>query len=291
MQKIIKGIFKKSYLITLFISSLFGKSSYAQIINLDGFWQCSIDYECSWGWKDDRSSLLLTKQFGSTFHGMIFGGDIEISAWNTDEHDFEIKGQNGCIRKGRLKKREFAGRIYLSGSWIAEGGNNAMWGTGLCCNGKIELYRDIEKGKQDSIIKNKKKNENGVTYNEQALKNQHIKLVAGTKFILKNVLFKLSSDELMPEAYSELEFLANVLKEDKVRIVRLEGHTDIDGPHHKNKQLSKKRVKTIKNYLIEKGVDKNRIKLKWYGDKKPILKLGTVEQRKINRRVEVRVLK
>jgi len=266
------------------LSNTFSQQTYS----LDGFWESSITYECSWGWKDERNSVLLSKNFGDSYKGMVFGGEIEISYSFSDEYRFEITGQSGCIRKGTLKKTEFAGRIYLRGEWVPSGGNNAMWGTGLCCNGRIELYRDKAKEKPKEKSKEHLKEEKSENTTST---HSHIKLEAGKKFILKSVLFKLSSDELLPEAYPELDFLITVLKEDVKRVIRLEGHTDIDGPHRQNKKLSKKRVKQVKRYLVEKGIEEHRIKLKWYGDKKPLLKNGDVEKRKINRRVEVRVLK
>jgi outer membrane protein OmpA-like peptidoglycan-associated protein len=256
--------------------------------SLDGFWQSRITYECSWGWKDDGSSVLLSKQFGDSYKGMIFGGDVEISHWYGEEYNFEINGQDGCIRKGKLKKREFAGRIYLSGEWISSGGNNAMWGTGLCCNGKLEIYRDTPKEKQVTTTRQPPKGKNVDT---SIVIHSHFKLEAGKKFILQNVLFKISSDELLPEAFPEIDNLATVMKEDSTMVIRLEGHTDIDGPKRMNKTLSKKRMQQVKLHLVNRGVKKDRIKLKWYGEKKPLIKKGTVDQRKINRRVEVRILK
>ncbi|MDZ4664067.1 MAG: OmpA family protein [Bacteroidota bacterium] len=256
--------------------------------SLDGFWQSRITYECSWGWKDDGGSVFLSKQFGDSYKGMVFGGDVEISHWYNDEYNFEITGQSECIRKGKLKKTEFAGRIYLSGEWNFSGGNNAMWGTGLCCNGKLEIYRDITKDKEVNTTRQPPK---GKSVDTATVIHSHFKLEAGKKFILKNVLFKLSSDELMPEAFSEIDHLASVMKENTKMIIQLEGHTDMDGPRGMNRKLSKKRVQQVKLYLMNRGVDKDRIKLKWFGEKKPLVKKGTVERRKVNRRVEVRILK
>ncbi len=256
--------------------------------SLDGFWESRISYECSWGWKDESGSVLLNKQFGDSYKAMVFGGDVEIRHWYGDEYDFEITGQDGCTRKGKLTKTEFAGRIYLKGEWKFSGGNNAQWGSGLCCNGRLEIYRDIPKVKEVATTRQPGKGKNVDT---TIVTHSHFKLEAGKKFILKNVLFKISSDELLPEAFPEIDHLASVMKEDTNMVIRLEGHTDIDGPKRMNKQLSKKRVKQVQNYLVNRGVAKERIKLKWYGEKKPLIKKGSAEHRKINRRVEVRILK
>lgn len=275
---------KKKY-VFLFILFFTGFCTFSQNAKtLDGFWECRIDYECSWGWKDDRNSALLSKDFGSSYKAMVFGGSLEIKYSFGDEYYFEITGQNGCYRKGKMKYHEFGGREYLSGSWIAEGGGNAMWGTGLCCNGKIELYRDIKpKEKVKETTSGKKQESPHLTSAD--------KLKPGKKFTLKNVLFKISSDELLPESNAELELLANVLKENPNLIIRLEGHTDIDGPRRQNKILSKKRVKKVKQYLVSKEIKPERIQLKWYGEKKPLVIYGDSEERAVNRRVEVRIIK
>ncbi|MBK6520891.1 MAG: OmpA family protein [Sphingobacteriaceae bacterium] len=245
-----------------FVCFLFGPlsfyHSYSQnkTESLDGFWQSRITYECSWGWKDDGGSVLLSKQFGNSYKGMIFGGDVEISHWYDDEYNFEITGQDGCTRKGKLNKREFAGRIYLSGEWNSSGGNNAMWGTGLCCNGKLEIYRDISKQKQVPTTREPAK---GKHVDTTIVAHSHFKLEAGKKFVLKNVLFKISSDELLPEAFPEIDHLANVMKEDSNMVIRLEGHTDIDGPKRMNKKLSKKRVQQVKLYLVNRGIKRTAL--------------------------------
>jgi OmpA-OmpF porin, OOP family len=73
--------------------------------------------------------------------------------------------------------------------------------------------------------------------------------------------------------------------------IELEGHTDIIGDHDLNLQLSKDRVWNVRKYLVNKGINVDRIKAVGYGDTKPIITKGTDEQRKINRRVEFVVLK
>ena len=72
--------------------------------------------------------------------------------------------------------------------------------------------------------------------------------------------------------------------------IRLEGHTDIIGDHDKNLQLSRDRVIACQRYLVQKGIDVDRIQTVGYGDTRPILTKGTDEERKVNRRVEFVIL-
>jgi outer membrane protein OmpA-like peptidoglycan-associated protein len=58
-----------------------------------------------------------------------------------------------------------------------------------------------------------------------------------------------------------------------------------------NLELSQKRVDAVKKYLVEKGVQKNRIKTKAFGGSQPLKNEMTPEARALNRRVEMRILK
>src|SRR3989304_4214354 len=100
---------------------------------MDGFWDCSVEYQCGWGWKNSHNSILLSSSFGHDYSGFILGGELKINhPFDNEDYSFEISGQAGCIRAGKLKHNVFAGTEYLRGDWDASGGNNAMWTTGLC---------------------------------------------------------------------------------------------------------------------------------------------------------------
>lgn len=268
-----------------------GTTSLISQTKTEGFWDFNIDYECSWGWKEDRTSLLLSNDFGNTYSGVILGGQLTIYNHFGTDYSFKISGQEGCIREGKLEYSQFAGKEYLRGNWVASG-NNAMWGSGLCCNGKLSLSRKAEKQAPTTLSKNTT-NDKNIT---QKTGNSHAEtfngsLKPGQNYVLKNVLFELSSDELLPEAYSELSKLYDMLNANNKLVIQLEGHTDVIGNHKSNMRLSKQRVKATKKYLTKKGIAPKRIKLKWFGDTRPIVKTGSIEERAVNRRVELRVLK
>jgi outer membrane protein OmpA-like peptidoglycan-associated protein len=66
----------------------------------------------------------------------------------------------------------------------------------------------------------------------------------------------------------------------------LEGHTDNQGDWNDNLKLSLERVVNVKNYLVSKGIDSNRILTKGWGGAKPIANNLLEDTRRINRRVE-----
>ena len=72
--------------------------------------------------------------------------------------------------------------------------------------------------------------------------------------------------------------------------IELAGHTDALGPSDAKKQLAMERVKRIREYLVEYGIDKSRIKIVAYGGSRPLAPNNTEENRAKNRRVEVRIL-
>ena len=66
----------------------------------------------------------------------------------------------------------------------------------------------------------------------------------------------------------------------------LSGHTDNQGPAALNLNLSNDRVETVKQYLISKGINQNRISGRGHGGSKPIASNDNSESSKRNRRVE-----
>jgi outer membrane protein OmpA-like peptidoglycan-associated protein len=54
--------------------------------------------------------------------------------------------------------------------------------------------------------------------------------------------------------------------------------------------LSKNRTMAVKNYLLSKGIEQDRIRAEWYGQTKPIADNNTPEGRQKNRRVEMSIV-
>ena len=109
----------------------------------------------------------------------------------------------------------------------------------------------------------------------------------GQKIILNKVFFYQSSHELLNESFDQLDLIFNFLNENQNLTVFLEGHTDNIGNAKKNLELSGKRVQTVKNYLIKKGINKKRIDGKGFGGEKPLISNKSSSSNKLNRRVEV----
>lgn len=113
----------------------------------------------------------------------------------------------------------------------------------------------------------------------------------GETIILHNVLFVQSKSELLSASYEELEKLLETFKKNPGMEIEISGHTDNQGDRKKNILLSEERAKAVKDFLVEKGISKSRIKCKGYGPDKPLNSNKTEEERMLNRRVEFKIIK
>lgn len=113
----------------------------------------------------------------------------------------------------------------------------------------------------------------------------------GAKVDLPSIIFAQGKAGLLASSYQELNRLALALQADPRTEIRLEGHTDNVGPADKNQQLSEDRVAEVKRYLVGRGVDEKRITTIGFGGSKPRFDNKREETRKLNRRVELVIVK
>jgi OOP family OmpA-OmpF porin len=106
---------------------------------------------------------------------------------------------------------------------------------------------------------------------------------------LDDVLFDFDKSTIKPEAAAILDRLVVFMNENKDKKVNLSGHTDSVGTEAYNQKLSERRVNSVKNYVVKKGVDAGRVSGQGFGETKPIADNKTKEGRSKNRRVEVKV--
>lgn len=117
------------------------------------------------------------------------------------------------------------------------------------------------------------------------------KIKVGTTVTLKTLQFERGKSELLPASYEELDKLVEFMTENPTVEIEISGHTDNQGDPRLNVELSETRVKSTTDYLISKGIEKNRIKGKGYGGSKPIASNSREETRRLNRRVEMTIIK
>jgi outer membrane protein OmpA-like peptidoglycan-associated protein len=114
---------------------------------------------------------------------------------------------------------------------------------------------------------------------------------AGQKMTLNSVFFEQSKAQMLTESFAELDRIIKVMKENPTMEIMLEGHTDNQGDWNANLQLSKERVEEVKKYLTAGGIDLKRVQTQGYGSTRPIASNNSEEKRKLNRRVEVTIVR
>lgn len=112
----------------------------------------------------------------------------------------------------------------------------------------------------------------------------------GKPFVLSSIQFDSNKSILRDESKLILEDLLTILKNVHSFGLNISGHTDNTGSESANIQLSKKRVLSIKNYLVSKGIDDKRITFEYHGASKPISTNETEEGKQKNRRVEFKFI-
>lgn len=113
----------------------------------------------------------------------------------------------------------------------------------------------------------------------------------GNTIILDNIFFRQGMYDLLKESFPSLEKLVALMKENLKMEIELAGHTDNQGDSKLNKVLSENRVWEVKKYLVNKGISEKRISCVGYGSLKPIASNAKEQTRKLNRRVEFKVVK
>jgi outer membrane protein OmpA-like peptidoglycan-associated protein len=108
--------------------------------------------------------------------------------------------------------------------------------------------------------------------------------------ILENVYFDFDQVSLKPKSYLKLAHLLEMMNQYPEFRIELRGHTDNIGGTRYNDRLSQRRAKVVYDYLCYKGVDPSRLSYNGYGEKIAIRSNDNEEGRKLNRRVEFKVL-
>lgn len=106
--------------------------------------------------------------------------------------------------------------------------------------------------------------------------------------VTRNVEYDFAKASVRIAYYHNLSRLAKLVIDDDY-IVSLRGNADSIGQYKPNWVLSENRAVAVKNYLIAKGVRKDRIVAIPYGSTRPIATNKTEEGRQKNRRVEIKL--
>jgi OOP family OmpA-OmpF porin len=134
----------------------------------------------------------------------------------------------------------------------------------------------------------------GKSRNFSEITNKSLKLIPieeGQIVRLNNIFFATGKSTLSNQSFPELNRIAITMTDNKTLAIELGGHTDNVGADDFNMKLSQERADSVREYLIGKGIEPDRVASKGYGETAPVAKNDTPEGQQLNRRVEFKILK
>jgi OmpA-OmpF porin, OOP family len=118
-------------------------------------------------------------------------------------------------------------------------------------------------------------------------KKYNLVVVTDKKIELKQtVYFDTKKTTIKRQSFQLLDDVAQALKDNPTIHVRIEGHTDSRGSTKFNLKLSKGRANSVRTYLLNKGIEADRMVAEGYGESQNIADNRTAAGREQNRRVE-----
>jgi len=108
-------------------------------------------------------------------------------------------------------------------------------------------------------------------------------------FAARNIFFEAASDQLTESSLEPLDEVVQLMTEHPSIKLTIEGHTDSTGKAETNLKLSRLRAESVKKYLTDHGVDASRLSASGFGSAKPLVSNETIEGRRRNRRVELKL--
>ncbi|MFC1729740.1 OmpA family protein [candidate division KSB1 bacterium] len=116
-------------------------------------------------------------------------------------------------------------------------------------------------------------------------------IVVGESYKLNDIHFPTNSYELSSTSKTIIDGFIEFLSENPIVEVSIEGHTDNVGSKETNQVLSENRANAVYTYLIENGINKNRLRYQGFGEDKPVASNDTFKGRALNRRTVFVILK
>lgn len=129
--------------------------------------------------------------------------------------------------------------------------------------------------------------EPGTKENQGCRVRQLVVLSSNKLEILDKIYFQTNKAVIQRKSFQLLDNVARVVAaHSEITLIQVEGHTDDVGEAAYNKELSQRRAESVVAYLIDKGVEHNRLQAIGYGEERPIQPNTDETNRAANRRVE-----
>lgn len=96
---------------------------------------------------------------------------------------------------------------------------------------------------------------------------------------MDNIFYEFGKWELTPASESGLSSLVKLLSDNPNITIELSAHTDYVGNDAANKELSAKRAQSVVNYLVQHGIERERLTPVGYGEEKPVIADAAMHQK------------
>ncbi|AZQ43363.1 OmpA family protein [Nonlabens ponticola] len=107
----------------------------------------------------------------------------------------------------------------------------------------------------------------------------------------RTILFELNKSSIKQESAETLQDIIDILEKYPDSEFFIEGHTDSSGSNAYNLKLSNERANSVMRYLVNGGIDPDRLTAKGFGEEQPIATNKTAAGRQQNRRTEINLVK
>ncbi len=114
-------------------------------------------------------------------------------------------------------------------------------------------------------------------------------IIEKVNFAARRIQFEKAKADLLPASLKVLDAVVEILTQNSELKLFIEGHTSDDGNYNVNMKLSWQRANKVKEYLITKGIDSNRLHAEGFGPNKPLNNGKTLAEQALNRRVELKL--
>lgn len=108
--------------------------------------------------------------------------------------------------------------------------------------------------------------------------------------VLNNIFFESGKFELSPKSGVELQKILQLLRQNPALKIEISGHTDDVGKEADNLRLSQSRAKSVGDFLLKNGINPSQFRCEGYGKTRPLGPNTTEENRRQNRRIEMKIL-
>ena len=134
-------------------------------------------------------------------------------------------------------------------------------------NNQIEpnVTYDLEASRDNYFTRKARETTIGVDHSTDFVINFNLEPIPDKPIVLPDIIYDFDKWDLKPQYQDSLQGLIHTLEENQRLVIELSSHTDSRGSLDYNDVLSQKRAESVVTFLINRGIDPDRLKAKGYG--------------------------